>query len=350
MSHPQVPEVQISTLNTLGWVGDVADACIQALGYDEPFPRWRFCNTVAECVYRSIDEVAKANLAARQTMVALWPAIISFIAALYPDAGDVAFENMFCAVVIAATSSGISGNALHTTSAYHTTNDAVEAENLCSGISDFESTLPLKTILSQAVPTHTIGAYVIVFISLVLYGAFLGIFFTTLKRTVLTWLCSPYWFGSIWYFLATLPSAFQAVHTLRTQTVTLYEMQRKEKRSTVEQHQNRQPTFTKVTSPNQLYLWLRISKNQFLGSPYRLLIRKRAPEVVDKFVEVFIALCRTGVFIVGSVTNTSLIIMPTPWDSVCFVLIVLATLVPRVLWTSFHPHHRLTRIVIDKSS
>jgi hypothetical protein len=80
--------VNIPTIG-LRWVTRVITACRAALMHSST-NRQIYCEHVANCFYSSIDEVGKASLAARQTLVALWPAIISLVAAMYPDAADVA--------------------------------------------------------------------------------------------------------------------------------------------------------------------------------------------------------------------------------------------------------------------
>jgi hypothetical protein len=54
----------------LRWVDQVMDACNQLI---QPVDRWHWCEYVAKCFYNSVDEVAKANLAVRQSTLALSP-------------------------------------------------------------------------------------------------------------------------------------------------------------------------------------------------------------------------------------------------------------------------------------
>lgn len=92
----------------LNWVDKVMSACAAGLGYTDR-PREIFCEHVPNCFYKSVDEVAKANLAARQSTLALWPAIISSLTAIHPDPEPLAYDSLLWAAMFAITSGGAIG-------------------------------------------------------------------------------------------------------------------------------------------------------------------------------------------------------------------------------------------------
>jgi hypothetical protein len=55
------------------------------------------------------------------------------------------------------------------------------------------------------------------------YATFAGVFLDILKKTILTWLCEPYWFGALWFFLCGIPAMLQATkQILFVSNTTLY--------------------------------------------------------------------------------------------------------------------------------
>jgi hypothetical protein len=49
---------------------------------------------------------------------------------------------------------------------------------------------------------------------LVFFVVFMVTFLIVLKRAILTWQCSPYWLGSIWHWLGSVPALLQAAYRM----------------------------------------------------------------------------------------------------------------------------------------
>ena len=62
---------------------------------------------VPECIFGNSSERMKANMARHQYLLTLWPAFISIIVAMYPDAAPVAFDNLAWSSLLALTSGGM---------------------------------------------------------------------------------------------------------------------------------------------------------------------------------------------------------------------------------------------------
>jgi hypothetical protein len=93
------------------------------------------------------------------------------------------------------------------------------------------------------------------------------------------------------------------------------------------------PSFKKPNGGGNISMMLRILKYQFTNTPYRLLIHKPEAWLASELFDTLIATLRLAVFVFGSITQCSLILMPTPLDGLLFGLIVATAFLPRVLWT-----------------
>lgn len=308
--------VNVRTIG-LQWVSRVITAC-RAARPRSSTNRQVYCQDVANCFYESIDEVGKANLAARQTLVALWPAMISLVAAMYPDANDVAHGSVGWAVVFAITSGGIAGYSIRKPEAHLDAPDEQTAISLCSNAesSDQGPSLPKHGSKRLHLASHGLLLFCIA-----LYAVFTYLFLDVLQDTILTWLCEPYWFGALWVFLGGVPALMQGVaQVLFTSNTTLY-LPGKSSHNTL----------SKFTS-GSVRMWAHVVKCQLTNKPYRLCVHKSPATLARGLFDSVIATCRLAVFVFGSVTQASLILMPTPVDVVLFGLIVGMAFVPRVLW------------------
>lgn len=327
------------SLGGIQWISRVMHACSALLSVTDNIlidDRGRYCNQVANCFYNSVDENAKANLAARQTIVALWPAIVSFISVLYPDAAEVAYDHLGWAAIFAMTSCGIAGSSMRNTTRHFNAPDYETAKEWCDGTVD----PPVVQRLSRrtkgvARKLHIVNHGLLLF-SIAIYGVFLGLFIWTLKETILTWQCSPYWFGSLWYILNCLPALMQAsYHLLFTSDVFLFVPT-----------QASGSVFKELKTTNNLKIWMHVFKRQTTNEPFRLLIREPPESLGKGLIDILVATTRLGIFVFGSVTQSSLIVMPMPWDSLLFGLVVAAAFLPRVMWVkicaaSVHPKTRV---------
>lgn len=295
--------VHVGTIG-LKWVSKVMEACDALLNPDSA-DRQRYCQDVANCFYNSIDEVAKANIAARQTIVALWPAMTSLVSALYLDAADVAYDHLGWAALFAMTSGGIPGYSLETPSSHFTAPDYETAKAWCND-TEGPRTNPAHARKARPATKHLhIVSHGLLLCTIAIYAVFLGFFLDILKWTILTWLCSPYWFGSLWYFLSILPTVMQAAyHLLCTTNTTLIVP---DPASFV--------SFVESKSTNNFYLWVRVFKSQLTNRPYRLLVHLPPESLASGVFHTLVAATRLGIFVFGSVTQSSLILMPTPLDA-----------------------------------
>ncbi|KAI9858478.1 MAG: hypothetical protein M1813_006420 [Trichoglossum hirsutum] len=327
----------------LRWVDRVVDACI-ALIRPHGLDRSALCEPIADCFYNSIDEVSKANLAARQTIIALWPGIISSVAAVHPDASDIAYDNLLWASIFAMTSGGTAGYAREKPKRYLSAPSAQAGRVLC-----LEADVPSAGHTRRRGRQFFLLTYGSLLLCLALYTTFVVTFLSTLRRTVLTWSCSPYWLGSLWYFAAGMPALLQATYRLLFSNVILFEEtteSRKRRTGPPEQFipliaipviavptvTVPQQSFIERGPTNSIRLWMRILANQVTNRPYRLLVLSNADNFQRGFFELSVAALRIAIFIIGSATQGSLIIMPTPFDTLLLVLILLTTFIPRVLW------------------
>ena len=267
--------VDVNT-GVIAWVDVVMDACIALIrpnGLDRP----GFCQPVANCFYNSINEVDKANLAARQASLALWPGIISSITALHPDPGDLVYDNLLWAIIFAATSGGTVGLASEKPRRYLSAPSVEKGRILCLAADAPNMTQVRRRgrrfhALTHGVLTLVLGFYIL----------FLGVYLKTLNRTILTWSCSPYWLGSLWYWVASLPALIQAVHRLLVNNVTLFEgvvesTHRQSEATKEGNSDNSKPTtgllappgdgFVEYKSSNSVLIWTRIFANQLRNRP-----------------------------------------------------------------------------------
>jgi hypothetical protein len=302
----------------LTWVTDIMSACSLALNPHNNHRRQHYCQNIANCFYNSVDEVAKANIAARSTMVSLWPAMISLVSALYPDAADVAHVHLGWAAMFALTSGGIAGYSLQTPRGHHFAPSEELARKWCEG-----TVIPVKA----GSPARERKSLHLVSLGLLLcaagvYATFAALFLNILKKTILTWLCEPYWFGALWFFLCSVPALLQAARqVLFTSNTTLYAT-----------NKDAALPFKKLEKVGNIGMWMRVLKYQFTNTPYRLLVQKPEESLASGLFDTLIATGRLAVFVFGSVTQCSLILMPTPLDGLLFGLIVATAFVPRVLW------------------
>ncbi|KAI9855415.1 MAG: hypothetical protein M1813_009790 [Trichoglossum hirsutum] len=319
------------------WVGRVMDKCRAQVN---PPNRGAFCVDVSLCFYDSIGELSKANLSARQSVIALWPAIVSSITAINPDPSDLAYDNLLWALLFAATSGGTKGFSTEKPKRYLSAANDIIGRQLCL---ESDTSREKKRFQGHGFHVLTHGALAL---SLGFYFAFLGVYLKILESTVLTWACSPYWLGSLWYWLSGVPALLQAIHRLLFNNVTLFE----ETAEPEDQHTKRpnsaipmltagavdlpQTRFVECTPRNSIRLWTRILENQLTNRPYRLLVKGGADTAWNGFFELCVGAVRLTVFILGSVTQSSLIVMPTPFDTLLLTLISFATFVPRAFWVS----------------
>lgn len=92
-------------------------------------------------------------------------------------------------------------------------------------------------------------------------------------------------------------------------------------------------TFVRCGSNNALSTWIRIIANQLCSRPYRVLVTEDEVTNYRTFFNRFVAGLRLGIFILGSDIQGSLILMPTPFDSVLLGFIASATFFPRIIWS-----------------
>jgi hypothetical protein len=333
-------------IGSLYWVDVVMDACI-ALIRPKGLDRAGFCEPVAICFYNSIDEVAKANLAARQATVALWPAIITTITGIHPDPNDLVYDNLLWAMMFAATSGGMAGFAYEKPNKYFYVTDREKGRELCvNGFVGTNAEGKCRTLTRRKGVRFLAVMYGCLFLCLLAYIAFLATFMLTLKRTILTWRCSPYWFGSLWYWLGSLPALLQAGYRIfGHNNVTLFEERERGVKGQggyfelVSGEENfragalNRSTFVPYSSTDAFSIWMRILSHQFANTPYRLLVIDDGDRFSKGLFDLIVGGLRLGLFLFGSVTQGSLIVMPTPTDSILLGVIALATFLPRAFWS-----------------
>ncbi|KAF2820577.1 hypothetical protein CC86DRAFT_387051 [Ophiobolus disseminans] len=279
-----------ASTSRLTWVTDVMSLCSAAI---QPRNRQVYCQDVANCFYLSVDEVAKANIAARSTMVSLWPAMISLVSALYPDAADIAHVHIGWAAMFVLTSGGIAGYSMGARRNCYDAPDQATAVAWCKGSTEatvaLPTTSPVKAGRNRNLHFVILGLLVC---AVAIYAAFAGPFLDILEKTILTWLCEPYWFGSVWYFPCSVPTMLQAMkQVLFTFNTSLYIP-----------GTDAATRSTKYEGGN-IGLWWRVLKFQFTKKPYRLLVRRPQETLASSLFNTLIATLRLAVFVFGSVTQ-----------------------------------------------
>lgn len=253
-------------------------------------------------------------------MVSLWPVMMNLVSALYPDAADVAHVHIGWAAMFALTSCGIAGYSMGTARSYYNAPDGGTEIALCEGSTKASLSLPKPAKASVSRNLHVVSLCLLLF-AVTIYATFAGLFLVILKKTILAWLCEPYCFGALWYFVCSVLALLQTVkYVLSTDNTTLYVSGKR----TI-------PKFEKWAGVNT-GMWLRVLKFHFSNKPYRLLVKKPEESLASGLFDTLIVTLRLAVFVFGSVTQCSLIVMPTPLDGLLFGLIVATAFLSRVLW------------------
>jgi hypothetical protein len=361
----------------------VKQACVLAV---QPQTRSELNNNVSECIFQSLPEVAKAAFAARQYILTLWPAFLVVIVGMFPDPSVIVYDNVWWATLLSLSCAGMTG--LDTRMLPHQleANSVEDARMFCMNWRS-DPLNPSKVARSAGYVTtyHRANNDSLQWAGFAggfaLWITFVVYFIWTLLDTMcVANACSLPGFGVLWFMLSPAPALLQALLALCENSVELFEplprtASRGHKGSADLGVKSKPmvasaiaplaalslPASTKTLSNNSaeplcrpvprssigLQIWLRIFMNQLRLREYRLLVRPSSQHPAFLTARLVVFIGRLTIFVYGSVSQGTLILMPWPNDYILLVLLVFMAALPRVFWSMiWKDSHRGADLVI----
>jgi hypothetical protein len=324
---------------------------------------------VGACVLNNLSAQQQADANLHTYFLTLWPAFISIIVAMGPDAADIAYDNLAWAFIYVLTSSAMPGFQKTAMPHQSATTSKSEARQRCESSdenSHVVNTYPRRSnVRSGTYPSEWLhGCMLLLCFSL--YAAFVTGYIFTLHNTFTMDSGLPWWSAITWYLLGSAPAIASGLETAMLNSVELYLPVREPRTvpqasdSTIElapqpgptkqasaqtglindQHAARQFSYALCKHSTGFHTWWHILKLQISARPYRILVRPTPSNYVFAIFEYLVFVSRFVVFAYGSMSQGGLLFPPTPTDYYLTVLLIFATVTPRVAGSDFWRHSR----------
>ena len=314
---------------------------------------------VANCVINNLSEQMKANLSMHTYLVTLWPAFVSIIVAMAPDAAPVAYDNIAWATVFALTSAGMPGFNAPPLPHQLTFAELAAAQRTCETASVDGSEDPSKiSRYSAARPaasyTRTAAVWGLCLASFGIWAAFVILYLVCLSSVINLAADLLVGYGAVWYLIGAGPGLADVTARLVLNNVDVYEPVGASRQSTVEpfaaatvsevadatqpattirlvKDPNAAPAYEHKTFPTGIHAWMRILHMQLTGRPYRVLVHPLPDTILTGVFQYLILMGRLTIFVWGSLVQGSFLFL-FPNDFQLLVLLVFATATPRAIW------------------
>ena len=319
---------------------------------------------VVDCVLNNLSAQEQANANQHTYFLTLWPAFISIIAAMGPDAADIAYDNLAWALIFALTSSAMPGFQKTALPHQFVTTSKSEARQRCE--SKEEDSHIMKTYPRSSNVTYGTGPSewlhgCMLLLCFGLYVAFLTWYLLTLHDAFNMGQGQPWWIVITWYMIGSGPALASSLETAILGSVELYlpikgshtfplapdpsiELaQTSEPNSkasaqaiiTNKQLAAQHSSYTRCKHRTGFHTWWHILKLQISAQPYRILVRPTPSNYFLAVYEYCVFLSRFVIFAFGSMLQGDILFLSTPTDFYLTGVLVFATATPRVVGSDF---------------
>ena len=312
---------------------------------------------VSNCVLNNLSQQMLANLAQHTYILTLWPAIVSIIVAMAPDAAAIAYDNLAWSIIFALTCGAMPGwnvPPLPHQLSFATLSEARQTceTSVIDGSSDSEKISRFSTARPTASSTSTVALWIFWMASFTLWAAFLILYLYCLGDVIYVGI-SVQAYAAIWYIVAAAPALAEGMERLLLNNVDLYEpavalqdcavsalvsppaktTHRPQRVPTVrvEQKPESAPAYKLRTFSTGFHVWTRIAFLQLTGRAYRVLIHPAPDNFLTTLCHYCITMGRLTIFVWGSINQGSFLFL-FPNDFQLVALLTFATATPRILW------------------
>ncbi|KAJ9602027.1 hypothetical protein H2200_013387 [Cladophialophora chaetospira] len=318
---------------------------------------------VVDCVLNNLSAQEQANANQHTYFLTLWPAFISIIVAMGPDAADIAYDNLAWAFICALTSAAMPGFQKTGLPHHFVTASKSEARHKCESMEEDShviKTCPRSSnVTSRTGPSEWLHGCMLL-LCIGLHVIFVTWYLRTLHDAFNMGGSQPWWLVITWYMLGSAPAIASSFETAILNSVELYlpvkvpQTLPQAADPSIELAQ-RSPPNTKASAQASLtnkqlqaqhpyvlckhrtgfHTWWHILKLQISAQPYRILVRPTPSNYLLAIYEYCVFVSRFVVFAFGSMSQGDILFLSTPTDFYLTVLLVFATTTPRVVGSDF---------------
>lgn len=319
---------------------------------------------VVDCVLNNLSAQEQANANQHTYFLTLWPAFISLIVAMGPDAAAIAYDNLAWALIYALTSCAMPGFQKTALPHQFVTPSKSEARHRCESMdenSHVVKTYPRSSNLTSGTgPLEWLHGCMLL-LSFGLYAVFVTWYLSTLHNTFNMGAGQPWWLVISWYLLGSAPAMASSLETAILGSVELYlpvkdpqtfpqaldpsielaqrsgsTKQASARVSSINnQHAAQHSSYTFCKHRTGFHTWWHILKLQISAQPYRILVRPTPSNYLVATFEYLVSVSRFVVFAFGSMSQGDILFLPTPTDYYLTVVLIFATATPRIVGSDF---------------